>query len=156
MQGIPGQPEYDAAVTSFQNGQYGNAAIYGTAMLAQQFAAVLPVAAVYSRVTSTVQAVRVASSTSSMAASLGRRALSETIDGTQRKLLGQFVGNGVQGAEASLARLQAGGNLPQGLSRQTLETYGKIAQQSIDANKDALGTQAARLALIKEALKQGR
>jgi len=65
-----------------------------------------------------------------------------------------FFGGGVEGAEAALQNLSKGGNLPQGLTRETLETYSKIAQNAIDGGVDKIGTQAARLKAIQEALKR--
>jgi len=80
--------------------------------------------------------------------------LSKQISKEQRKLIHDFFGGGVEGAEAALQNLSKGGNLPQGLTRETLETYSKIAQNAIDGGVDKIGTQAARLKAIQEALKR--
>ena len=65
-----------------------------------------------------------------------------------------MVGNGVQGAQSALQRLQGGDKFPDGLSRQTLETYKAIGEKTIAEGLDKIGTQAERLKVIEEALKQ--
>jgi RHS repeat-associated protein len=82
------------------------------------------------------------------------RALSNTISKEQRKLLHDFLGDGVKGARDALTRLNAGGSLPEGLTKQTLDTYKSIAQNAIKAGQDTVGAQAARLKAIDAALKQ--
>ncbi len=84
---------------------------------------------------------------------LTRGELSKNISVTQRGLLHDLIGNGAQGAQNALQRLQGGDKIPDGLSRQTLETYKAIAEMQIARGRDT-GTQAERLKVIEEALKQ--
>ncbi|HKP03477.1 MAG TPA: RHS repeat-associated core domain-containing protein [Chthoniobacterales bacterium] len=138
---VPGQTEWDAAVTSYENGNYGMAGLHTLTMLAEQYLYV-----------NTLGTSRVLLSTGrAVTANVSRHALAASI--ANKGPLKQLFGVGVKGAEQSLARLQAGGALPQGLTREMLITYQKIAQQTIAAGKDAAGTQAARLKVIKEALR---
>jgi hypothetical protein len=44
--------------------------------------------------------------------------------------------------------------LPEGLSPDTLRAYLEIARRQIEAGLDTVGTQAARLKLIQEALRK--
>lgn len=69
-------------------------------------------------------------------------------------MIHDFFGGGLEGAEAAFQNLAKGGSLPQGLTQETLETYRKIAQNAIDGGIDKIGTQAARLKAIEEALKK--
>ncbi len=80
--------------------------------------------------------------------------LSKLISQPQRKLIHDFFGAGLEGAESAFQNLAKGGNLPQGLTQETLETYRKIAQNAINGGIDIIGTQAARLKAIEEALKK--
>jgi hypothetical protein len=65
----------------------------------------------------------------------------------QLDLLRQWMGRGVQGAQQAMGR-----PLPQGLTADTLRSYHEIARRQIEAGLDTLGTQAARLELIEQAL----
>ena len=69
-------------------------------------------------------------------------------------MIHDFFEGGVEGAETALQNLAKGGKLPEGLTRETLETYRKIAQNAIDGGIGKVGTQAARLKAIEEALKK--
>lgn len=80
--------------------------------------------------------------------------LSKLISQPQRKLIHDFFGAGLEGAESAFQNLSKGGNLPQGLTQETLETYRKIAQNAINGGIDIIGTQGARLKAIEEALKK--
>jgi hypothetical protein len=65
----------------------------------------------------------------------------------QLDLLRQWMGRGAQGARQARGR-----PLPQGLNADTLRAYHEIARRQIEASLDTLGTQAARLELIEQAL----
>ena len=66
----------------------------------------------------------------------------------QLDLLRQWMGTGAQGARQAMGR-----PLPQGLTADTLRAYQEIARRQIEAGQDTLGTQAARLELIEQALR---
>ena len=78
--------------------------------------------------------------------------LAKTIPDDQKGLLRQLFGNGPEGAAQALQNLQQGGSLPEGLTQETLQTYQQIAQSAIDNGIDTVGTQAARLPVIQQAL----
>jgi hypothetical protein len=65
-----------------------------------------------------------------------------------------LFGTGKKGAESALAKLSAGGKIPPGLTKKTLETYKKIAQKTIEETGDKGAIQAERLKVIEEAAKQ--
>lgn len=65
----------------------------------------------------------------------------------QLDLLRQWMGRGAQGARQAMGR-----PLPQGLTEDALRAYHEIARRQIDAGLDTVGTQAARLELIEQAL----
>ena len=79
-----------------------------------------------------------------------RGELAKTITRDQRDLLQKLFGTGPQGARDALAQ---GAKIPEGLARETLETYRQIAQKSINEGIDKIGTQAERLKLLDELLK---
>jgi hypothetical protein len=85
---------------------------------------------------------------------LTRGQLARTIGPDQQALLKQLFGTGPGGAQKALAAIQAGGQIPSGLTTQTLQTYQQIAQMSINEGIDSIGTQAARLQLINSILNQ--
>jgi hypothetical protein len=65
----------------------------------------------------------------------------------QLDLLRQWMGRGPQGARQAM-----GHSLPQGLTEDALRAYHEIARRQIEAGLDTVGTQAARLELIEQAL----
>jgi hypothetical protein len=84
--------------------------------------------------------------------SLTRGQLGRMISESQRTALKKLFGTGPEGARKSLASLRAGGRLPEGLTRKTLEIYREVARKTIADGDDLIGTQAERLKLIEEAL----
>jgi len=66
----------------------------------------------------------------------------------ETRLLNELFGKQVPGAVERAENFR----VPQTLSRATLEAYGKLAQQLIDAKLDRLGVQARRLELVRRAL----
>jgi hypothetical protein len=85
-------------------------------------------------------------------AKMTRGQLAKKISGEQRELLRKLMGQGPKGAQDALKALQNGAQLPEGLSRETLEIYKMIAKKSIEDGIDKIGTQAARLALLRAIL----
>ncbi len=69
--------------------------------------------------------------------------------------LTQLFGKSTEGAQALLSQLRAGQAvpLPPGVTPQTLEAYGVLAQRAITLGKDTLGVQALRLEAINLLLK---
>jgi len=65
----------------------------------------------------------------------------------QLDLLRQWMGIGAHGAQQAMGR-----PLPQGLTENALRAYHEIARRQIEAGLDSVGTQAARLRLIEQAL----
>jgi RHS repeat-associated protein len=80
--------------------------------------------------------------------------LNNLLKGAPRDALGKLFGNGRQGALDALESLKAGGQLPAGITRETLETYQEIAVRQIARGADVNGAQAVRLEVINEALKK--
>jgi RHS repeat-associated protein len=76
--------------------------------------------------------------------------LTEMIRGTQKDLLGKLFGRGLQGAETALES----GEVPEGITRQTLVVYRELAQRAIANGMDKGGVQAVRLKVIEAALKK--
>jgi RHS repeat-associated protein len=72
------------------------------------------------------------------------------IQPSQQKKLSDFFGGGPQGARDRMNNFQ----VPEGLTRETLEKYAEIARRTINAGKDKSGTQAERLKLVERALKE--
>lgn len=79
---------------------------------------------------------------------LSRRDLNQLIGDEQRGLLKRFLGQGLKGAQNRAADFQ----LPEGLTRDTLNISKEIAQRAINAGADSTGVQAERLKLIERAL----
>ena len=73
----------------------------------------------------------------------------QSLRGKQLDLLRQWMGRGAQGARQAMGK-----PLPEGLSPDTLRAYLEIARRQIEAGLDTVGTQAARLKLIQEALRK--
>ena len=69
---------------------------------------------------------------------LGNQAINRMIGASQRELLKDFFKSG---------------QLPKGLSQQTLRLYKEVAQRAIAAGKDQLGVQAQRLQMIINAIR---
>jgi hypothetical protein len=65
-------------------------------------------------------------------------------------LLKQFLGDNIEGVVSR----QADFEIPSGLTREALETYKRVAQAMIDAEKDSSGIQAGRIELVERALEQ--
>jgi hypothetical protein len=70
-----------------------------------------------------------------------------SLGSNQVKLIHQWMGTGVQGAQQAM-----GAPLPAGLTKSALQGYHEIARRQIEAGLDTVGTQAARLQLIERAL----
>jgi hypothetical protein len=79
---------------------------------------------------------------------LSSGALNQLMGNTQREILKQFLGKGVEGAKARLADFK----IPAGLTKETLEIYREIALRVLRAGKNTTGSQAVRLKLIEKAL----
>ena len=77
----------------------------------------------------------------------GAAEINKIIGSSQRELLREFFGTGVEGAAQRAANFK----VPQGLTRQTLEAYEELARRAINAGADKAGTQAARLRLLGQA-----
>jgi RHS repeat-associated protein len=82
--------------------------------------------------------------------SLSIQQLDGIIRGTQRQLLSRLFGQGMEGAQQAIAS----GEVPAGLTRQTLMVAREIAQRAIARGIDKGGVQAVRLKIIQEALKK--
>jgi RHS repeat-associated protein len=76
--------------------------------------------------------------------------LNGIIRGTQKQLLNRLFGQGMEGAQQAVAS----GEVPAGLTRQTLMVAKEIAQRAIARGIDKGGVQAVRLKIIQEALKK--
>jgi RHS repeat-associated protein len=90
----------------------------------------------------------------SATAAMTRGQLARTLSQEENALLRSLFGTGKKGAESALAKLSAGGKIPPGLTKKTLETYKKIAQKTIEETGDKGAIQAERLKVIEEAAKQ--
>ena len=90
----------------------------------------------------------------SVGVAMTRGQLAKTISQDQMALLRNLFGRGREGAENALGKLSSGGKLPPGLTKNTLDTYKKIAQKTIEEGIDKKGVQAERLRVIDEAMKQ--
>jgi hypothetical protein len=75
--------------------------------------------------------------------------LNREVGAEQRKLLKQWMGPGAQGPRKAM-----GSALPEGLTADTLRAFAAIARRQIDARLDTVGTQAARLKSIEDALQR--
>ena len=73
--------------------------------------------------------------------------INQVIGNQQRSLLQQWMGRGAEGARQAM-----GQSLPEGLTADTLRAYHEVARRQIEAGLDTVGTQAARLKLIEQAL----
>lgn len=76
--------------------------------------------------------------------------LNTIIRGTQKQLLNKLFGQGMPGAQQALQS----GQVPAGLTRETLMVAREIARRAIERGIDKGGVQAARLKIIEEALKK--
>jgi hypothetical protein len=74
--------------------------------------------------------------------------INELIGIEQRNLLRQWMGSGADAARSAMGR-----PLPEGLAAETLRAYHEIARRQIEAGLDTVGTQAARIKLIEQALR---
>jgi RHS repeat-associated protein len=83
-------------------------------------------------------------------AGLSIQQLNGIIRGTQKQLLNKLFGQGMQGAERAIES----GEVPAGLTRQTLMVAKEIARRAIERGIDKGGVQAVRLKIIEEALKR--
>jgi RHS repeat-associated protein len=83
-------------------------------------------------------------------ANLSIQQLNSIIRGTQKELLSDLFGQGMPGAERALAS----GEVPAGLTRQTLLVAREIARRAVGTIKDKGGVQVVRLKIIEEALKK--
>lgn len=70
--------------------------------------------------------------------------------GAETSALGALFGTGASGALSQLGRLTA---LPSGITANLLQRYADLARALVATGRDNVGTQAARLELIKEAAK---
>jgi hypothetical protein len=73
--------------------------------------------------------------------------ISKIIGPQQRRLLKEFFGTSLKGAQYRAANF----GVPKGLNRRTLEAYEELARRAINAGADATGTQAVRLELVQRA-----
>lgn len=76
------------------------------------------------------------------------RELNLLIGDEQRDLIREFLGVGLKGTNIRAANFA----IPAGLTRQSLQIYAEIARRAIAEGIDKAGVQAARLALIQQAL----
>lgn len=90
---------------------------------------------------------------SSNFAQLTIKELTSMLRGAPRDALNKLFGDGLTGAQRALRTLQAGGQLPAGVTRQSLEVYREIALRHIARGADTNGAQAMRLLVIEEALR---
>ena len=153
---VPGQVAWDNAVTSWENGQHGSAVLSGCTMLGEQvlFACTLGRCNAATQI-ARQEAIAAEAKAARVAAQLAERgAISRTIPAAQRKLLHDLFGTGPKGAREALARLNAGGKIPAGLKKESIEAYKKLAQKTIEHGQDKIGTQAERIKALDEALKQ--
>ncbi len=82
--------------------------------------------------------------------SLSIQQLNGIIRGTQKQLLNRLFGQGMEGAQQAIGS----GEVPAGITRQTLMVAKEIAQRAIARGIDKGGVQAVRLKIIQEALKK--
>ena len=82
--------------------------------------------------------------------SLSIQQLNTIIRGTQKQLLNKLFGQGMPGAQQALQS----GQVPAGLTRETLLVAREIARRAIEKGIDKGGVQAVRLKIIEEALKK--
>ena len=85
-------------------------------------------------------------------ASFSIQQLNTIIRGTQRQLLNKLFGQGMEGAQQAIAS----GEVPVGITRETLMVAKEIAQRAIARGIDKGGVQAVRLKIIEEALKKNK
>ena len=83
-------------------------------------------------------------------ASFSIQQLNGIIRGTQKQLLNKLFGQGMKGAEEALKS----GEVPKGLTKQTLMVAKEIAKRQIARGLDSNGVQAVRLKIVEEALKR--
>jgi hypothetical protein len=79
-----------------------------------------------------------------------RGEIAQTIGVQQTRLLRQFFGSGVRGAQAADEHFK----VPPGLMRESLEAYHEIARRTIESGQDQLGVQRIRLRLVERALRE--
>lgn len=84
-----------------------------------------------------------------VALNLGSKAASATLSNGERALLREFFGQGINGAQERAADFK----LPDGLTREALDKYARVAQRAIARGADKTGVQAERLKLIERAVK---
>lgn len=80
----------------------------------------------------------------------GGQAAAGAFSQAETALLKEFFGTGARGAVLQLSKLR----LPPGMTPDLLLRYAALARALVEAGLDKVGTQAARLKLIEEALKE--
>jgi len=81
-------------------------------------------------------------------ANASRRAAAAEINASERALLRDFFGQGMRGARARADDFR----IPDGLGRETLQKYRRVAEDAIRQGIDKSGVQAERIKLIDRAL----